>query len=290
MRSLAVQRHRINRVVNFAQNNFSEALNLDCLADVACLSRYHFTRVFQSHLGRSPFEYLAGVRLEKAAQKLAYKKDQRITDIALECGFSSSQAFSRAFKERFNLSPRSFRNSGNWLLAQDGNDIVRRGLSGSVDAHVRIESRPEYRVAYVRHVGPYLDLNGGITKTFVTLYRWARARGLWHRDTFSLGLCPNNPVLTPNDLCIYDTAIPVPDWIREDETVSIQIIPSGTYAVLRMSGTPTDIYHAWEWLGAEWLPTTNAIYDLNYNYEVYPAVDGKPGDTQDGCELCMRIY
>lgn len=289
MRSISVQRHRINRVVNYTQTNFSESLNLDALADVACLSRYHFTRVFQSHLGRSPFEFLTSCRLEKAAQKLAHEKGTRITDIALECGFSSSQTFSRAFKERYHLSPRRFRESGNWLLAQTEKETSIRGIENGTGLTVSIEARLEYRVAYVRHIGPYLDLDGGISRTFTTLYRWARDHGFWHHDAFMMGLCPNNPVLTPSDLCMYDVAIPVPDWVTEDETVSIQVIPAGTYAVLTVSGSPTEIYLAWEWLGSTWLPTTNANYVLNNNYEIYRAVNGRPGDTYQGVELCMRI-
>ena len=116
MRIEALQRHRVNRVMNFARNCSSEALTLENLADIACLSRYHFTRVFTHHCQETPIEFLSRMRLEQAVSNLMLDSCMSVTSIALEAGFSSSQAFSNAFSRRFGISPRNFRVKNNWYI------------------------------------------------------------------------------------------------------------------------------------------------------------------------------
>ena len=108
MQPIAAQRHRVNRVINFAQSHIADPLALNTLANVACLSKFHFTRVFSAHVNETPIEFLWRTRLERAARHLAYSRDRSITDVAMGCGFSSSQTFSRAFRQRYHASPGPF--------------------------------------------------------------------------------------------------------------------------------------------------------------------------------------
>ena len=105
----ALQRHRINRAMNFMQTHLGTHLDLELLADVACLSKYHFTRVFRAQCGETPFEYLWRIRFERAARSLVYLYQKPITDIAMEYGFSSSQTFATAFRRRYHSAPIEFR-------------------------------------------------------------------------------------------------------------------------------------------------------------------------------------
>ena len=58
---------------------------------------------------QTPIQYLNDLRLENAAKTLLSDKEKSVTDIALECGFSSSQYFATLFRRRFNCSPREYR-------------------------------------------------------------------------------------------------------------------------------------------------------------------------------------
>ncbi|MEM7226067.1 MAG: helix-turn-helix domain-containing protein, partial [Pseudomonadota bacterium] len=109
MQRQSAQRHRVNRVVNFAYENLAESLDLDQLAEVACLSKYHFLRVFSRYQRESPVQFLWRLRLERAARSLVIRQESSITDIALDCGFSCSQTFSRAFRRQFGIAPRALR-------------------------------------------------------------------------------------------------------------------------------------------------------------------------------------
>ncbi len=299
MRRSAAQRHRLNRVMNFAQNHIAEALNLDVLADVACFSKYHFTRAFGAYAQETPLHHLWRIRLERAARMLVFVRDRAITDVALECGFSCSQTFSRSFRQRFNTSPRAFQAANQWSYAGFPNDERRNTVieppadltpdTGGVHAPVRVEARPEYRVAYLRHIGPYGNPNGGIAETYRALRNWAHAHGLRDHASDYIGLCPDHAAITPATHCRYDACIVVPDTIGEDEVVSIQTIPGGTYAVMHVKPDGPRLHAKWEWLTSDWLPGSDIVCDPILRYEFYPPTDGNAGRPETGVDLCLRV-
>lgn len=297
LRREAALRHRINRAIGFAQSNFAAQIDLDLLADVACLSKFHFTRVFQGYLHEPPYHFLQRIRLEHAARSLAYLRGKPITEVALDCGFSSSQAFSNAFRKRFSVSPRLFRTGNSWCIRSvpdigQSAAILEQSAAQAPDQEwaarpVRIETRPDYRLAYVRNIGPYFD--GGITVAFAIVEQWAKDKGLWGENSSGIGVCPDNAALTPAGSCLYDAGIAVPADVEEDNIVSIQTIPSGTYAVMSIACRADRMNRVWDWFGSGWLPTSGRTYELRSCYEVYPSWNGKAGRPETGVELCMRL-
>lgn len=101
---------RLNRVIEFMSTHFAEVLTLDQLAEEACISRYHFARLFRSKVGLSPHRYLASVRLE-AAHRMLQASDRPIADVGRACGYRSSSHFSAAFRARYGVTPRELRGS-----------------------------------------------------------------------------------------------------------------------------------------------------------------------------------
>lgn len=88
--------------------NLNSNLDLDTLAEQACLSPGHFCRVFKNATGLSPIAYLTQLRLDRAGEMLT-TTDQSIIDIGLACGFQDPGYFARVFKKAFSKSPREFR-------------------------------------------------------------------------------------------------------------------------------------------------------------------------------------
>lgn len=288
MQSISAQRHRINRVINFVRSHSADALDLNALADVACLSKFHFSRTFDACLNETPIEHLWRVRTENAARSLAFARDKSITDIAMDCGFSSSQTFSRGFRQRFGMSPKTFKETNKWL------DTSWNRCSDQYPIHepyspITIENRPAYRVAYIRHIGPYCDVNGSMTTVFKMLIQWAKTMGIWASSDGIIGVCPDNKDLTPIHRCVYDVSIPVPDGIVEDDVVSIQTVPAGTYAVMDFQGNTLDVYAAWEWLITAGLAKTGTYYGLLSSYEYYPKSSEQLVGPASGLKLCQRI-
>ena len=102
---------RINRVIDYLRGNLDRQVKLEELAKVACFSQFHFHRIFRAVSGETLNNFTNRLRLEKAARHLRFS-DRSLTDIALDCGFSSSATFSRAFRSGYDTSPSQFRKSG----------------------------------------------------------------------------------------------------------------------------------------------------------------------------------
>ena len=80
---------RINKVIDFIDENICQELTLEKLAGVANFSPYHFHRIFGAIVGETLFQFIQRNRLQRAAWRLIEKPNKSITDIAYDYGFSS---------------------------------------------------------------------------------------------------------------------------------------------------------------------------------------------------------
>lgn len=101
----------------FVEANLSAPLQLSDLSELVSLSEYHFARMFKQSTGVSPHQYVMQQRLN-LAQRLLQHSTIPLTEIALQCGFSSSSHFSNRFKQARGETPLTYR---------------RKTASGSVD-------------------------------------------------------------------------------------------------------------------------------------------------------------
>jgi AraC family transcriptional regulator len=83
-------------------------LSLTTLATESGYSKRHFLRSFRAKTGRTPYQYVLDLRLEKA-RRLMLKPHLSLIDIALECGFANHAHFTRAFRQRLGVQPSQFR-------------------------------------------------------------------------------------------------------------------------------------------------------------------------------------
>ena len=112
----------IEDVMQYIREHINEPLNREMLAAVAGFSVPHFHRVFTAHVGESAASYVRRLRLERAGRKLRMGA-VNITEVALAAGYDTHAAFSKAFKQQFNLSPREFRQLG----CREATQLLRKG-------------------------------------------------------------------------------------------------------------------------------------------------------------------
>lgn len=295
----AQQRHRINRVMNFARQRNAEALTLDSLADVACLSRYHFSRVFTDSCEETPIEFLSRMRLEQSVSDLIFLPGMPVTAVAFEAGFSSSQSFSNAFRRRYGISPRSFRAKNSWYIKEfPMNQYVHSPEMAklpAIDPHVSqnrdvvFKIMPETRVAYIRHRGAYYSHSDGRIEAFARINDWAKRQGIWHADMPIFCACPDNPAVTPPHFCQYDVCVPIEDGVNEDDLVSIQYLPGTTLATLKVVGSAPEAREAWRWLVSQWLPRSGRSLAIHNFYELFRASKGRPCHPESEGTLCVPV-
>ena len=96
----------VGKALWYIETNFEEEFTLDDVATVAGLSKFHLVRAFGTYFGKSVIRYARERRLTEAAKCLADSNDG-ILDVALQFGYNSHEAFTRAFKVQFGVTPGS---------------------------------------------------------------------------------------------------------------------------------------------------------------------------------------
>lgn len=99
---------RLSRAMDVLRSGFCGEISLDQLAAEACLSKYHFLRLFRAAYGLSPYQYIQHLRIEKAKVLLAGSVIS-VMDLAELLGFDNSQSFSRLFFRKMRLYPTQYR-------------------------------------------------------------------------------------------------------------------------------------------------------------------------------------
>lgn len=97
---------QIRQSKDFMEKAYAEKIELDHIASAACMSRFHFIRLFQVIYGTTPRQYLRDIRINKAKELL--KKGIPALQVCFEVGYDSLSTFSNAFKRGTGLSPRSY--------------------------------------------------------------------------------------------------------------------------------------------------------------------------------------
>jgi AraC family transcriptional regulator len=100
---------RFSDVVAWIEQQLDHPLTLEQVAARAGLSPYHFSRLFTAHMGRSVMAYVRSRRLVRCARRLCREPGLKLVDLAFDGGFESQEAFTRAFKRLFGVSPGRFR-------------------------------------------------------------------------------------------------------------------------------------------------------------------------------------
>jgi AraC-like DNA-binding protein len=99
---------RLCRARDYLGACYSERVTLENAAGKACLSRFHFNRLFAQAFGETPHEFVTRRRIEEA-KKLLLRDGESVTDICFAVGYESLGSFSTRFRSLTGLSPASFR-------------------------------------------------------------------------------------------------------------------------------------------------------------------------------------
>ena len=96
------------RAVEYIENHLGLKIEVRDMADLVTLSLSHFSRAFKQSLGSSPMAYVAARRAERAKLMMTSTRE-RLTHIALACGFADQSHFTRSFRRVVGMSPARWR-------------------------------------------------------------------------------------------------------------------------------------------------------------------------------------
>jgi AraC family transcriptional regulator len=248
---------RIDLVIDYLRNNLDHPVKLAELAEVAGFSEYHFHRIFGAISGETLNNFAMRLRLEKAARLLRYSREN-LTEIALDCGFSSSATFSRAFRASYDTSPSQFRKTGQLnqsKICKDSIPELAYTLPMSMDQKraafpVRLVDFPATRVAYIRVADAFKTEK--VLTAFRSVIDWARSQGIFPQGTL-FGMSLDDPHVTPRHLYRYEVCFASNLPFQCQDGMSTLEIPARRYAVTEVSGDLRKVATAWDFLYRGWL-------------------------------------
>jgi AraC family transcriptional regulator len=237
---------RFQKVIDYIYDHLDENLDLDQLAEVACVSPYHWHRIYRGLVGETLASTIKRLRLHRAAGQLV-NSSATIDEIAQYSGYSRLQSFTRAFSETYGMPPATFRLQGSHT--QYKVKITEDRTTEMMDINLKqVES---FDVLAMSHTGSYMNIGNAFEK----LFGWLGVRGLIGPELRSVGIYYSDPdAVAESELqsaaCV---ALPKMNDIELDKSIERKILAGGEYAVLRHKGPYSNMRSAYQWLYGEWL-------------------------------------
>ena len=105
---IEMEDNRIAKTVLYIRKHLNEAIELEKLAEISCLSKDHFIRLFKKELGTTPLQYINQKKIEKA-QLLLITEELAVKEIAFQLAFDDYSYFNRLFKKSTGVTPQEYR-------------------------------------------------------------------------------------------------------------------------------------------------------------------------------------
>ena len=256
-----------NDVMNYIYKYIDTNINIDELSLQLNISKFHLHRIFKEEFGKNIYESIKAIRLEKAANLLITNKYSTITDISKMTGYSSQTSFLRAFKERFLMTPKEWKNGG---YKEYSNKIVEKiSTNNETIDFSKIEQTivkmPEIKGYYIRHKG----YDRTIKKSWQKLQTWIYTNDI--KEYKQMALHHDNPIITPLEECQYIAIVVLENEEEQLKDLSLPtlIVPKGIYAKFSLSGKYGDVIKLIQWVYHTWLIQSGYETTTNPSYTMY---------------------
>lgn len=263
----------LEKAIEYIEQNLEEELYSEDIAKAAGYSLYHLTHIFTAVIGEPIGSYIQKRRLSNSCKKLLYTK-KRIIDIALDSGFGSSEAFSRAFKSTYGVSPIIYRKNNADLYTGTKKMLDRETilhLAKGITIKPHIVELDKITVAGIRGKTSTLDN--------VLADLWNRLFEICSQIPASLearrfGICETDRTKTyiskdGNVAFSEIVGIEVDGLGQLPEGVDTKIIPGGRYAVFTHRGTVDTLIKTYDYIWGSWILFTKEMLDDREDFEIY---------------------
>lgn len=251
MRAEQYQR-QLDAVTDHIYTHLDDDLSLDLLARVSGFSPYHWHRIYRAVRGETAAQTVRRLRLERAAAMLT-GTSWPLERVARRAGFRSTDAFSRAFLRAYGLTPGRFRADGDPAAPRrpkraggSQHPGAASGQEGPSPGPVRVEERPELRLAVADHQGSYMDIG----RAFARVVDRMGAQGS------RVAIYDDDPDAVPEAALRSTAGVVVGPEAEAPEDLRSRVVLAGRYAVMRYTGPYSAMHAAYLRLYGQWLPAS----------------------------------
>jgi AraC family transcriptional regulator len=265
---------QIQRAVDYIEDNLNDDLHMDVISKIAGFSKWHFQKVFSAAVGDSLKEYIRSRRLTKAMLELSTEK--RILDIALDAGFESQEAFTRAFKSMYEMTPGDCRKQGTHLSYKKKLKITQEYLDhlyGGINMEPVFKTLPEIKM--IGFAGNFISVRSPEKNNMVVIPKlWQSYMPRRHeiKNTVSprdIGVCYPLDEKTHPEECGYIAGAEVTSFDEIPEGMTGFTIPASDYAVFTHKGVLDTIEHTMNYIFGSWLPKSGKKLKMAPDIEMY---------------------
>ncbi len=243
----------INKVLIHVHNNLGEKMDLQMLAEIANFSPFHFHKIMRAYLRESIGSYIIRVRMETAANLLAYSSET-ISDIAYRIGYDTPAAFTKAFQKRFGTSPSDYRqNRGSLKLEKV---LLSNFKIKTMQLKAKIRDIKPIPVIYIHSIGDYNNVGTSWEK----LMKFMTRNKLFSFGMDCIGLSYDDPSVTDTEKLRYDACVAVKKEVKPEGEVGYKVLEGGTYAIFRHKGPYEGLSETYDQIYLNWLPESG--YEL----------------------------
>jgi len=256
-----------NNMMNYINDNIDTDINIDQLARDFGISKYHFHRIFKEQMGTNIYETIKSIRLQKASNLLITNKYSTITEIANMCGYSSQTSFIRAFKNRFDQTPKIWRKGGykeysnKILSSSQAASLSSADFSHLIPKIVKTKRKIAY---YIRQKG----YNQKAVQTWQKMMAWVYTNDIVEYE--QVAVYHDNPIITPLEECYYVACIAMnEDKILENTNLPFFEIHENLCATFEVEGKFGDILKLIQWVYHHWLPNSGFETSTFPSYSIF---------------------
>jgi AraC family transcriptional regulator len=267
---------RMERVTDFILKNLDKDLDLMVLADIACLSPYHWHRVYAGMKGETITQTVKRLRLQRAGHDLI-STELSVEDIGKRYGYPNLQSFTRIFASHFDMPPGEYRRRG-YHTVYDIPSSERDAKMYDVETKT-IEAMT---LAGLPHKGSYMEIGG----KFEQAVGLAIGQGAIKDMVAMIGIYYDDPgAVALDELRSFAGAV-IEKGQSVEAPLEIANIDAGKYAVLTHKGPYGELSKAYTWFYGTWMAESGLEFADAPPFEKYL---NSPHDTAPA-DLITEIH
>jgi len=269
MKRATLQKHTkiANDIMYYIYTHIDTHIDIDELSKTLDINKFYMHKIFKNTFGKNIYESIKSIRLQKAASLLLTNEHSTISEIANSCGYSSHASFIKAFKKRFELTPKEWRNGG----YKEYSDAILQASNITPASSIDFEklsptiyNMPTIESYYIRNRG-YIN---NVKETWQKLYTLLLTHEI--KEYSTMALLHDNPTITDLNECQYIACLGTHEKkeILSEKLPKFQI-SGGVYAKFDLEGEGEDLIRFIHWVYHEWLPKSEYETSTKPSYIIY---------------------